>query len=339
MKPKIVITHWVHDDVLEYLAPHFELITNQTFESLPRNEVVSRAGDADGIMVFMPDSVDVELLDACPKLQVVSAALKGYDNFDVPACTERGIWFTMVPDLLTIPTAELTVGLMIAVGRNMLPGDTYIREHELHGWRPRFYGIGLDGSCVGIIGLGAVGRAVARQLSGFECDLIYHDKRRLEVNEEAALKVKYRELDDLLTESDFVCVILPMTNDTQYFIDQPQLAKMKTGAYLINTGRGSTVNELAVAEALENGQLGGYAADVFEFEDWARADRPREIPSRLLDMRDKTIFTPHIGSAVDKVRHVIAMEAARNLVSAFNGETPDGAINEIQREKIAHTGR
>ncbi|MDY6978401.1 MAG: phosphonate dehydrogenase [Pseudomonadota bacterium] len=338
MKPKIVITHWVHDEVLEYLAPHFELITNQTRDTLPRDEVVSRAGDADGIMVFMPDSIDGELLDACPKLQVVAAALKGYDNFDVPACTERGIWFTMVPDLLTIPTAELTVGLMISLGRNVLPGDAYIREREFHGWRPRFYGTGLDGSCVGIIGLGAVGRTVARQLSGFECELLYHDNRRLDAAEEAALQVEYRDLDDLLTQSDFVCVILPMTNDTQHFIDQPQLAKMKAGAFLINTGRGSTVNELAVADALENGQLAGYAADVFEFEDWARADRPREIPSRLLDMSDKTIFTPHIGSAVDRVRREIAMEAARNLVSAFGGETPDGAINEIPREKITRFG-
>ncbi|MGD8576693.1 MAG: phosphonate dehydrogenase [Thiohalophilus sp.] len=338
MKPKIVITHWVHDEVLEFLAPHFELVTNQTRETLPGDEVIARAADADGIMVFMPDSVDAEFLDACPKLQVVAAALKGYDNFDVQACTERGIWFTMVPDLLTLPTAELTIGLMIALGRNVLPGDTYVREREFHGWRPRFYGTGLDDSCVGIIGLGAVGRAVARQLSGFECELIYHDNRRLDANEEAALQVKYRDLDDLLTQSDFVCVILPMSNDTQHYIDQPQLAKMSASTYLINTGRGSTVNEQAVADALENGQLAGYAADVFEFEEWARADRPREVPSRLLNMTDKTIFTPHIGSAVDKVRREIAMEAARNLVSAFSGEIPGGAINEVQRKKLAQTG-
>jgi phosphonate dehydrogenase len=278
-------------------------------------------------MVFMPDSVDSEFLDACPRLKIVAAALKGYDNFDVAACTDRGIWFTIVPDLLTVPTAELTVGLMIALARKVMAGDRYIREQRFVGWRPRFFGTGLYGSTVGIVGMGAVGRAVAMQLHGFQSRILYHDRRRLPAEKETKLQIQYADLDSLLGQSDFVCVILPLTPDTRYFIDARELAKMKRGAFLINTGRGSTVSEDVVAIALESDHLAGYAADVFEFEDWALAGRPRGIPARLLAMEDKTVFTPHIGSAVANVRRDIAMEAARNLVSALKNEVPPGAIN------------
>src|SRR5205085_9552568 len=120
--------------------------------------------NAEAIMAFMPDRLDADLLDACPRLRIVAGALKGYDNFDHAACTKRGVWLTIVPDLLTVPTAELTIGLMIAVGRNILPGDRLVRTGTFRGWRAQLYGTGLEGSTVGIIGMGAVGRAIAERL-------------------------------------------------------------------------------------------------------------------------------------------------------------------------------
>lgn len=326
-KPKVVITHWVHDAVIAELKPHCEPILNSSPRSLPRAEVLSRCRDAEAVMAFMPDNVDAAFLAACPRLRIVAGALKGYDNFDAAACTEHGVWLTIVPDLLTEPTAELTVGLLIALARNLPAGDRLIRHSHFPGWQPVLYGKGLKGTRVGILGLGAVGRAVARMLGGFGCRLAYHDNRRLDGTTEEQLGLEYRELDDLASESDFLVVVLPLTPTTHHLLDAELIGQMKPGAHLINTGRGSVVNEAAVAEALQRGQLAGYAADVFEFEDWARPDRPQGIAPTLLNAADRTVFTPHLGSAVDEVRRDIALDAAHNILEVLRGETPHGAVN------------
>jgi phosphonate dehydrogenase len=327
MKPKVVLTHWVHPEIIAFLSGPCEVVANESRETLSRGEVLQRARDAQALMAFMPDCVDAAFLDACPQLKVVGGALKGYDNLDAVACEQRGVWLTIVPDLLTIPTAELTHGLMIALARNMLPSDRYLRSGQFQGWEPRFYGQGIDGSTVGIVGMGAVGKALAKRLIGYEADVMYFDLKPLDAGQEEALRVRPVELHQLLAESDFVVSILPLNQTTVHLIDRDALASMKPGSYLVNTGRGSTVDEVAVAQALETGHLKGYAADVFEFEDWARGDRPREIPEALLAQTDRTCLTTHIGSAVERVRFEIAMEAAANIVQALRGEKPTGAVN------------
>lgn len=327
MKPKVVITHWVHPEVIETLSETSEVIANASRQTLPREEVLRRARDASALMAFMPDLIDAAFLDACPDLRIVAGALKGYDNLDAVACEERGIWLTIVPDLLTSATAELTHGLMIALARNLLPSDRYLRIGGFRGWEPRFYGAGVDGSTVGIVGMGAVGQALAKRLLGYEANVIYYDQRRLDSEAETRLRTSYSELNELLGTSDFVAAILPLVEDTLHFFNEETLARMKPGAYLINTGRGSTVDERAVARALERNRLAGYAADVYELEDWARSDRPRELPPELVANETRTLLTTHIGSAVEGTRFEIAMEAARNILHALRGETPDGAVN------------
>lgn len=274
-----------------------------------------------------PDSIDEEFLAACPHLKIVAAALKGFDNFDVEACTRRGVWFSIVPDLLTVPTAELALGLLLGLTRRMLEGDRLIRTGEFAGWRPHLYGTGISGGTCGIIGLGAVGRALARRLKGFDVNVLYHDVLPPSASEEAELGVQRASFEDLLRNSDFVFPLTPLRPATLHLIDRKTLLLMKKGAFLINVCRGSVVNEKDVAEALESEQIAGYAADVFEMEDWARTDRPSGIFSGLTQKAEKTFFTPHIGSAVDSVRREIAMEAARNILQALNGEVPQGAIN------------
>lgn len=153
-------------------------------KSFTRDELLERAAAADALMAFMPDCIDEDFLKACPKLKVIGAALKGYDNFDVKACTERGIWLTIAPDLLTIPTAELTVGLVLAITRNMLEGDRHIRSGQFNGWRPELYGLGLHRRTAGIIGMGFVGKAVAERLKGFGMDILYADQSPLSQEEE-----------------------------------------------------------------------------------------------------------------------------------------------------------
>lgn len=327
MRPKVVLTHWVHSEVLDFLGESCEVVENPTRQTLPKEEILMRARDAQGLMVFMPDSVDAAFLDACPNLKVIAGALRGYDNFDVAACRDRNISFTIVPDLLAAPTAELTVGLMIGLGRRMLEGDTHIRSGNFSGWQPTLYSLGLLGKTVGIVGMGKLGRELAPRLAGFGCRLFYSDPVALPADLEAQWQIEAVEFPDLLATSDYVVLMVPLQPGTLHLVGRDAIATMKPGSFLINPCRGSVVDEAAVADAIVSGHLAGYAADVFEMEDWARADRPRTIEPRLLQDRERTFFTPHLGSAIEDVRLEIAMEAAINLVQALQGKTPQGNVS------------
>lgn len=326
-KSKIVVTNRVHDEVLARLRAEHEVVANASGTPWTQQELVARAAEADAIMAFMPDRIGADTIAACPRLKIVAGALKGYDNIDRAACTERGVWLTIVPDLLTVPTAELTVGLMIAVGRNMLAGDRHVRSGDFDGWRPHLYGTGLAQSVVGIVGMGAVGRAVARRLAGFETRTVYVDRRPLSAEDEAELSVRRATLDELLAGSDFVVVATHLMPETKHLIGPEALARMKPGSYLINPGRGSLVDEAAVEAAIRRGHLAGYAADVFEMEDWARADRPLAVAPGLLAQTDSTVLTPHIGSAVKRARFEIEMTAATNILEGLAGNRPPDAVN------------
>ncbi|MBU1229937.1 MAG: hydroxyacid dehydrogenase [Proteobacteria bacterium] len=325
--PLAVITHWIHPEVTEYLAQHCRLLLNETRKTLPRQELFARLAQADAAMMFMPDWVDREFLDHAPKLKVIGAALKGFDNYDVQSITERGIWLTNVPDLLTIPTAELTIGLMLSLGRNFRQGDQTVMGEKFHGWRPTLYGTGVQGATIGIIGLGRLGQAVAERLQGWGARLLGNDVCPLAPERAAELHIEQTGLDDLLRRSDFVVLLTPLAPGTRYLLSAEKLALVRPGCLLINAGRGSCVDEAAVAAALREGRLAGYAADVFEFEDWALPGRPNAVVKALLDPELRTVFTPHLGSAVEQVRLEIAMEAAENIVEALQGLRPHGAVN------------
>ena len=322
MKHRVVITSWVHQEVIQLLEQSCDVISNNEREPLPYEEILRRTQDAHALMVFMTDSIDDDFLGACPNLKIVAAALKGYDNFDVESCTRRGIWFAIVPDLLTIPTAELAVGLLIGLTRKMLDGDRLVRTGQFRGWRPKLYGTGLAGRSLGIVGMGALGQAVARRLAGFDMKALYADNLPLADETERAWGLTRVSLDSLLERSHFVLLCVPLVHDTLHLIDESALAKMRPGSFLVNVCRGSVVDERAVACALESGHLGGYAADVFEFEDWARSDRPTGISAQLPSVKSSTLFTPHLGSAVDDVRREIALEAARTFCKSSTEQDP-----------------
>lgn len=329
-KPKVVLTHWVHPEIVELLQEKADVLVNPDRKTLPREALLERAKEADALMAFMPDCIDEAFLQACPKLKVIGAALKGYDNFDVNACTRHGVWLTIAPDLLTIPTAELTVGLVLAVTRNMLAGDYHVRSGQFRGWRPELYGMGLHRRIAGIVGMGAVGKAVAERLSAFGMTLLYADQASLRIEEEERLGLTRVTFTELLNSSDIVIPLLPLTDQTYHLFDRKTLAEMKRGSYLVNACRGSIVDELAIVEALENGHLAGYGADVFEMEDWIRPDRPHSIPTALLDNTTQTFFTPHLGSAVDDIRTEIERYCAMSILQALAGKTPDGKVNDIR---------
>ena len=324
---RILITHRSFPDTIESLRSYGEVI-QPVQDCFSREEVLGYAADSEAMMAFMPDTVDANFLQACPRLRIIACALKGYDNFDVTACTERGVWLTIVPDLLTVPTAELTVGLIIGLSRHVRAGDAHVRSGAFHGWEPRFYGAGIDGSTVGIYGMGAIGRALAVRLAGFGCRLVYTDLERLNAAEERALNISWLPAEELLATSDFLLLAVVLSPQTRHIIDSAALACMRPGAFLVNPCRGSVVDEQAVLDALRNGRLGGYAADVFEMEDWALPDRPRRIPQGLME-HPNTLFTPHIGSAVIDIRRRIEQRAAENIRQALSGKRPPDAINEV----------
>ena len=329
MPPKVVITNWVHPEVIKFLEPHCTLTANPSREPWSQQQVLEQVEDAVALMTYMPDTVNDAFLRQCSQLRIIACALKGYDNFDVEACTRRGVWLTIVPDLLSVPAAELTVGLLIGLARHVHEGDHFIRSGAFRGWRPLLYGTGLAGSTVGVFGMGAIGKAIAQRLHGFGCGaLLYYDERRLDPVAEQRLGLTCAPFRELVAQSDFLIISVPLSEQTHHKIDDAVLKAMKPGAFLVNIARGSVVDEQAVADALATGHLAGYAADVFELEDWARADRPRNIPQLLLAQKDKTLLTPHLGSAVHRVRMQIEREAARSIVQVLQGQRPDGAVND-----------
>jgi len=326
--PKILVTQRIHEEVQQRLSVHCDLDMNSGPDPWPQSEVIRRAAQATAIMGFMTDQIDTELLHAAPHLKIVACALKGYDNYNVSACTQAGVWVSIVPDLLTEPTAELAIGLAIALARHVRQGDSYVRSGRFEGWRTHFYGMGLHGSVAAVVGLGQVGSAIVKRLSGFGCSRI------LGVDPDAKpFGAEMVSLEAAASQADFLFVAAPLMPATHHLIGKNQLEQAKAGQLIINVGRGSVVDETAVTQALQKLQIGGYAADVFECEDWQLADRPRCISPELL-AQSNTVFTPHIGSAVKSVRLAIEQSAADNIIAALQGRAPPDAVNLLPQISV-----
>ena len=316
---RIVATHRVLPPTREAASAAGMTLDAPTEERFTPSELETLLPNAEALMVFMPDRVDAAVLDAAPKLRIVAGALKGYDNLDVDACAERGIWLTYVPDHLTEATAELALTLALGLLRRVGPGDRVVRAGDFAGWRPILYGSTLVGARVGIVGMGLVGAAAARRFQALGSTVVGCDPHVPEAHED--------DLDALLASCDVIVLAAPLLPETEGLLDADAIARMRPGAYLVNVARGSIVDEAAVAAALADGHLAGYAADVFAVEDRSRPDRPRSIPAALLEQHDKTLFTPHLGSAVHDVRVAIEGDALASILDALGGTAPRNALN------------
>ena len=326
-KAKILVTNRCFPETFALLSQHADVTMNNEIEPWPYREVLQRCADANAIMAFMTDKIDAEFIAGCPSLRVIGAALKGYDNIDVEAATHAGIWVTIVPDLLTAPTAELAIGLLLSLSRKIPQADQQIRIDGFNGWRPTLYGRGLAGETVGIVGFGCVGQAIAERLAGFSCEILAYDSNKATNALADRSSVRMTDLTEVVTRSAYVILALPLLPSTQGLFGDELISLMQRGSFLINPARGSLVNEAAVASAIARGQLAGYAADVFECEDWARGDRPMAIYPLLRADTKRTVLTPHLGSAVETVRRNIELSAAKSILQALTGEVPELAIN------------
>jgi len=279
-------------------------------DGLDRDELVRRISGKDALVCLITDAVDARVLDAAgPSLKIVANIAVGYDNIDVAAARERGVAVTNTPDVLTEAVAEFTWALILAVTRRLGESERLIRRGDWKGWALDFMlGTELRGKQLGIVGAGRVGRAVAAKAPAFGMRVVYHD-------EVAAPDAAgpFLSLEELLRTSDVISLHVPATAGTRHMIDRKALTRMKRTAYLINTARGSVIDEDALAWALNERLIAGAALDVFEHE-------PR-VPSELRSL-ENVVLIPHLGSATSETRTAMAELAARNVVAVLSGRAP-----------------
>ncbi len=319
MKPKILVTREVFDEVLDYLTAHLEVEANQADQPLTAEELRTRAADKDGVMCALTDRIDAALIGACPRLKVVGNIAVGYNNIDVPACSARGIAVTNTPGVLDETTADLVWALMLATARRLTEAEAYLRNGEWTGWYlKQLLGTDVHHATLGIVGMGRIGQAIARRATGFDMQVLYHNRNRAEAAVEAALRARYVALDELLANSDFVVLQVPYSPATHHLIGAAQLARMKPSAILVNAARGGVVDDAALVEALAKGTIRAAGLDVFEGEP--------NFHRGFLALKN-VVLAPHIGSSTRATRLAMAMTAARNVAAVLTGRPAPNRVN------------
>jgi glyoxylate reductase len=285
-KKKILVTGRLPDEVMERLAAVCDMEANREDRPMERQQVLDKIADRDGLLSVITDRVDAELMDRAPNLKIISNLAVGTNNIDVAAATDRGIAVTNTPGVTTEPTADLTLGLILAVARRIVEEDRLTREGKFQFWAPMlFLGRSVARKTLGIVGFGAIGQAVAKRARGFDMRLLYHQRRRLDPAKEREMGIEYADFGRLLRDSDFVSLHVPLTDKTRYLIGMPQLKQMKPTAFLINASRGPVVNEKELVEALRMGVIAGAGLDVYENEP-ALTPGLTELPN--------VVLTPHV---------------------------------------------
>ena len=323
MKPKVYVTRKVPEEGIVMLQRDCEVEVWEGELPVPRDVLLEKVRDIDGLYCLLTERVDQELLDAAPRLRVVSNMAVGYDNVDVAACTSRGIPVGNTPGVLTGTTADLTFALLMAAARRIVEGADYVRAGRWKTWGPMLLmGPDLHGATLGIVGLGRIGQAVARRARGFDMRILYHDIQPM-TEAEAALGVTYVDMDTLLAESDFVTLHVNLTEATYHLISREELRKMKSTAVLVNASRGGVIDPEALHEALRDGEIAYAALDVTEPEPIPEDDPLLSLPN--------CIVVPHIGSASIATRTKMATMAAENLLAGLRGEPLPNCVNpEVQ---------
>jgi len=306
-------------DVVPRLSQDFDVVHAE--DGVRSAAFAECAARVTAIIALLTDRIDDALLARCPALRVVANVAVGVDNVDLAACAARDVLVTNTPDVLTEATADLAFGLLIDAARRISEGDRLVRAGGgWSGWTPTFMlGARVHGATLGIVGLGRIGKAMARRARGFGMPILYSQRTRLDPNLERALGATYASLDDLCASSDFVSLHVPLTGGTRHLFDAARLARMKHGSILINTARGPIIEEPALAAALANGPLAAAGLDVFERE-------PTVHPSLLT--LSNVVLAPHIGSADEPTRIAMARIAAENVLRVLAGEPPASPVGD-----------
>ena len=316
-RPSILISRALPGPAIEAARAGADVDVHTGDRPLPRADLIARLKGRQGLVCQITDTVDAEVLAAAADLRVVSNVAVGFNNVDVPAATRRGVLVTNTPDVLTETTADFTWTLLMATARRLVEADRYVREGRFTQWEYMvFLGGDIHGRTLGVVGLGRIGRAVARRASGFDMRVLYFDAAV--PTPPAGLAATPVDLPMLLRESDFITIHTPLVPETRHLIDAAALGTMKRTAYLINASRGPVVDEEALARALAAGQIAGAGLDVYE-------DEPKVHPD-LIGLPN-VVLAPHIGSASHDTRVRMAMLAVDNCLAALAGRTPPTPVN------------
>ena len=318
-RPRVYVTRQLPGDALDRLREQAQVDIWGDDLPPPRDELLAALAEAEGLICLLTDNIDAGLLQEAPNLRAISTMAVGYDHIDIEAATANGVLVTHTPGVLTETTADFTFALLLSAARRLPEGERAVREGRWSSWSPSFLlGRDVHGATLGIVGLGEIGLAVARRARGFDMRVLYHSRTRKPAAEEE-LGCVYVGFDELLDESDFVSVHLPLTPETRHLFGNAAFERMKTTAIFVNTARGAVVDEAALMRALESQAIAGAAVDVAEVEPLPRHDPLLRLPNLLA--------TPHIASASVATRSRMAEMAVDNLLSALAGETPAHCVN------------
>jgi len=318
VKPKIFATHRLFDPARTILQENCDAEYWEKQERPPREEVLRRVKDKEGLICLLTEKVNDELLLAATKLKIAANVAVGFDNIDVAACTRRGVIATNTPGVLDETTADFAWTLLMAVARRLGEGDALARSGDWKGWDlDQLVGTDVWGKTLGIVGFGRIGKAMARRASGFRMKVIYTDAVRATAEAEQEVRAEYRDINALLAESDFISIHTPLLPETRGLFNAAKFERMKRTAFLVNTSRGPVVDEAALVAALESGKIAGAALDVFEKE-------PAIHPG--LNRRN-VVLAPHIASASLETRTRMACMAAENVIATFEGRRPANILN------------
>src|SRR6266481_9098177 len=317
-KPKVFATHRLFEAARQILQETCEMEYWAKPERPPREEVLRRVEEKDGLICLLTEKVNEELLRVAPKLRIAANVAVGFDNIDVAACTRRGVAATNTPGVLDETTADFAWTLLMAVARRLGEAEALARSGNWKNWDlDQLVGTDVWGKTLGIVGFGRIGRAMARRASGFQMKVIYSDAVRAPEGVEKELKAEFREMNPLLAESDFVSVHVPLLPETRGLFDAAKFYRMKPTAFLINTSRGPVVDEAALVATLEAKKIAGAGLDVYENEPFIHPGLKRA----------NVVLAPHLASASLETRTKMACMAAQNVVALFSGQQPPNILN------------
>ncbi len=323
MKPRVMVTREIFDEVLELLREHFDVADNQADEVWSGEILAHRLADKHGALTAGTDRIDAALIKGCPRLKAVCNMAVGYNNVDLAACTAAGVMATNTPGVLDDTTADMAWALLLAAARRVAESDAWVRRGEWKTWAfKQRLGADVHHATLGILGMGRIGQAVARRARGFEMRVLYHNRHRLPEDIERASLAQYVSKETLLREADFLVLLLPFAPENHHCIAAAELALMQPSAMLINIARGGIVDDAALIDTLKSGRLAGAGLDVFEGE-------PALNPE--FAQLDNVVLSPHAGSATRATRLRMAMRAAENLIAALSGAEPPNLLNPAAR--------
>ncbi len=326
MKPSVLITKRIYPEAVDYLRQYCDVDYEETDDGLTAEQLLARIRGKQAVVSQLTDKFTREVIRRLDGIRIIANVAVGYDNIDVPAASEAGILVSNTPDVLTDTTADLAFALLLAAARRLIEASDYLRAGKWKKWAiDLLVGHDVHHRTLGIVGLGRIGQAVARRGRGFSMVILYYDLVRAPQQVETELAARFVSLEELLRESDFVSLHVPLSDATRKLIGAAQLRLMKPTAILINTARGPIVDEEALIEALQQGVIAGAGLDVFEREPY--------VPPALLAL-PQVVLVPHIGSASVDTRRNMCMMAARNAVAALEGRRPSNLVNPEVWERL-----